>query len=39
MRSAANVSQQLRRINQAKTQAKLPMEFQNLLKEAWNAQT
>ena len=39
MRSAANVSQQLRRFDRAKANAKLPMELQNLLKEAWNAQT
>ena len=39
MRSAANVSQQLRRFDRAKANAKLPMELQNLLKEAWDAQT
>jgi hypothetical protein len=39
MRSAANVSQQLRRINQAKTQAKLPPEMQAFFKRAWNAGT
>ncbi len=39
MRSAANVSQQLRRFDRARANAKLPMELQNLLKEAWDAQT
>jgi hypothetical protein len=39
MRSAANVSQQLRRFDRAKANAKLPMELQSLLKEAWDAQT
>lgn len=39
MRSAANVSQQLRRFDRAKANAKLPLELQNLLKEAWDAQT
>ena len=38
MRSAANVSQQLRRFNREKTNAKLPPEMQNLLKEAWDAE-
>ena len=37
MRSAANVSQQLRRLNRVKTNAKLPPKMQNLLKEAWKA--
>jgi hypothetical protein len=39
MRSAANVSQQLRRFDRAKANAKLPMELQSLLKEAWDAQS
>ncbi len=39
MRSAANVSQQLRRCNQAKTQTKLSPEMQAFLKTAWNAGT
>jgi hypothetical protein len=38
MRSAANVSQQLRRFNRVKTNAKLPPEMQDLLKEPWNAE-
>jgi putative transposase len=37
MRSAANVSQQLRRFDRVKTNAKLPPDLQSLLKEAWNA--
>jgi len=37
MRSAANVSQQLRRLNRATTKAKLPPEMRNLLKKAWDA--
>jgi REP element-mobilizing transposase RayT len=36
MRSAANVSQQLRRFNRAKTQAKLRPEMRVFLKTAWN---
>ena len=39
MRSAANVSQQLRRFDRAKANAKLPMKLQSLLKEAWDAQS
>jgi putative transposase len=37
MRSAANVSQQLRRFDRVKTNAKLPPDMQSLLKVAWNA--
>ncbi len=37
MRSAANVSQQFRRFDRVKTNAKLPPDLQSLLKEAWNA--
>ena len=36
MRSAANVCQQLRRFNRVKTNAKLPPEMQNLLKQTWD---
>jgi len=36
MRSAANVSQQLRRFNRVKNQSKLSPEMQAFLKEAWN---
>ncbi len=39
MRSAANVSQQLRRCNQAKTQAKLPPELRAFLKMTKNSET
>ena len=39
MRSAANVSQQLRRFNRAKANARLPLKLQSLLKEAWDVQT
>lgn len=35
MRSAANVSQQLRRLDRAKTFAKIPRELRNFLEEAW----
>ena len=35
--SAANVSQQLRRSDRVKTNAKLPPDMQSLLKEAWYA--
>ena len=35
--SAANVSQQLRRSDRVKTNAKRPPDMQSLLKEAWNA--
>jgi hypothetical protein len=35
MRSAANVSQQLRRLDRGKTLSKLPPEMQSFLKEAW----
>lgn len=38
MRSAANVSQQLRRFNRAKAYAMLPVELQSFLKEAWDTQ-
>ena len=37
MRSAANVSQQLRRFDRAKANAKLPPEMRRFLKEAWEA--
>lgn len=37
MRSAANVSQQLRRFNRVKTQSKLSPEMQIFLKEAWSS--
>ena len=37
MRSAANVSQQLRRFDRVKANAKRPPGMQSLLKEAWNA--
>ena len=39
MRSAANVSQQLRRFNRVKTQFKLPSGMQAFLKEVWNSGT
>ena len=39
MRSAANVSQQLRRFNRVKSQTKLPSEMRTFLKEAWNPTT
>ena len=35
MRSAANVSQQLRRFDRGKTLSKLPAEMQSFLKKAW----
>jgi putative transposase len=37
MRSAANVSQQLRRFDRVRTQSKLSPEMQVFLKEAWNS--
>jgi len=37
MRSAANVSQQLRRFDRAKEDAKLPPEMRRFLKQAWGA--
>ena len=37
MRSAANVSQQLRRFDRTKANAKLPPEMRRFLKEAWEA--
>jgi hypothetical protein len=39
MRSAANVSQQLRRFNRVKTQSKLSPEMRTFLHEAWNPTT
>jgi hypothetical protein len=39
MRSAANVSQQLRRFNRMKTQSKLSPEMRTFLHEAWNPTT
>ena len=39
MRSAANVSQQLRRFNRVKTQSKLSPEIQTFLNEAWKSTT
>jgi REP element-mobilizing transposase RayT len=38
MRSAANVSQQLRRFDRTKANAKLPPEMRRFLKEAWKAE-
>ena len=38
MRSAANVSQQLRRFDRAKANAKLPPEMRGLLKQTWDAE-
>jgi len=38
MRSAANVSQQLRRFDRTKANAKLPREMRRFLKEAWKAE-
>jgi len=38
MRSAANVSQQLRRFDRTKANAKLPPEMRWFLKEAWKAE-
>jgi hypothetical protein len=37
MRSAANVSQQLRRFNRLKTQSKLSPEMRGFLQGAWNS--
>lgn len=39
MRSAANVSQQLRRFDRMETQSKLPPEMRAFLKTAWNSTT
>jgi putative transposase len=39
MRSAANVSKQLRRFNRVKTQSKLSPEMQTFLRDAWNSKT
>ena len=38
MRSAANVSQQLRRFNRVRTTAKLTSEMKKFLKQAWSSE-